>query len=162
MDLHNLFAVTADIYSPALLLGIAIIMLKQPHAHRQALLAAIVAYLMGVYGLMLVDKAASLWQRVGLDHSTHTAFAAACVWFLWKHTQKPWRAFWLWSLAAYFALMIHLGYHTAADILSTMTVTALWIVMYDLALAKRRKIKTGNLDSSQTQAYERDPHRDHQ
>lgn len=161
MDRDQFLAVAADIYSPLLLLGIAIVIIK----HRQTSIRALTAigvYMVGVYGFMLLDRVASLWPRIGLDYSTHTAFAAVCVWFLWRNSEVPWRSVWLWSLMAYFAAMIHLRYHTVADILSTMGVMAMWIAAYDMTSAMREKIKNGNSDSSQTQACERDPRRDHQ
>lgn len=154
--------IIADIYSPILLIVIAAIIRNSP-TKRRRLVSAMVAYMAGAFGFMLLDKIASLWPRFGLDYSTHTAFAVVCVWWICKNL-KPifWRIFWSASPLVYFALMVHLDYHTAADILTTMSAMGLWIAFYEILSAAIRKFKNGNLNSSQTRAYEHDPHRDHQ
>lgn len=155
-------AIIADIYSPILLIVIAAIFRNSP-TERRRLVSAMAAYMAGAFGFMLLDKTASLWPRFGLDYSSHTAFAVVCVWWICKNLKPSfWRIFWGASLFVYFALMVHLNYHTTTDILTTMSAIGLWIAFYEILSAAIRKFKTGNLNSSQTQAYEHDPHRDHQ
>lgn len=159
---YDIPAIVADVYSPVLLIAIAAIIRNSPTEKRR-LLSAIVTYMAGVIGLMFIDKIASLWPRFGLDYSTHTAFAVVCVWWICKNLKVSlWRVFWAASLAVYFALMVHLRYHTVADILTTMSAIAMWIASYEILSVAVRKFKTGNLNSSQTQVYVRDPHQDHQ
>jgi hypothetical protein len=70
-----------------------------------------------VYVVAAVDSRFGLWSAIGLDYSTHTAFAvsvaaSACFWnWLWL---RPLLA----VLIAYAALILFLGYHGILDILT--------------------------------------------
>jgi hypothetical protein len=153
---YDTLPLIADLYIPALLLSIAVILCKRPHKAKA--LMALGISMIGVYGIRVLDQFTSLWPRAGWDYSTHTAFAAVCVWFLWRNLRH---VIWPWSLAGYFALMIHLRYHTLADILSTLAVMALWISLQEKMLPRHRAVKNDSLNSSQSPAYERDRNLDH-
>ncbi|HEY7773573.1 MAG TPA: hypothetical protein VIC26_10330 [Marinagarivorans sp.] len=123
----------ADSYVPILLIVILLSMavkLKQPRVALKEfcslLLLAIIAY-----GLMFADHAHRLWAQQGWDYSTHTATAAACVWYLfWLRQGKRILAgffqhsavylCWPLSFLAYLALMRYQNYHTWTDMGSTL------------------------------------------
>ncbi len=73
-----------------------------------------------VYSLMFLDIKFLIWPFVGLDYSTHTATALAMCMFIGTTAKKFFiKAVLALSLAAYFELMVILGYHTWTDIFST-------------------------------------------
>lgn len=123
----------ADAYVPALAITALISMaakLGQPRlALKEFCAFLLLAFL--AYGLMFMDTAHRLWASRGWDYSTHTAIAAACVWYLfWLHKSKrvlagffhqPWvYIFWPLSLIGYLALMRYQQYHSWADMLTTL------------------------------------------
>lgn len=85
--------------------------------------------LAAVYALMFADNRFHLWPSLGLDYSTHTAFAVAIVTSLGTMTFR-WLYFLGPVLAGYAGLMMYLGYHTLADILSTAVVIGpiTWVI----------------------------------
>ena len=82
-----------------------------------------------VYAIMLADERFRLWPVLGLDYSTHTAFAVAIITSVSAMSRR-----WLFVLApvflAYAELMIYLGYHSSLDILATALVIAptTWLI----------------------------------
>ena len=74
-----------------------------------------------VYLVAAVDGRFGLWSSIGLDYSTHTAFAVSVATSAWV-----WNRRWLWPLlgilAAYAALTLFLGYHGIPDILTAAAV----------------------------------------
>ncbi|BCD99621.1 hypothetical protein [Marinagarivorans cellulosilyticus] len=123
----------ADLYVPLLFLLMLISVaskLKQPTVALKEFCSILL--LAGIaYGMMFADSAQSLWSQRGWDYSTHTATAAACVWYLfWLHKgrrtlgglfqHKAVYVFWPLSLIAYLALMRYQQYHSWPDMLSTL------------------------------------------
>lgn len=82
-----------------------------------------------VYAIMLADERFRLWPVLGLDYSTHTAFAVAIITSVSAMNRR-----WLFVLApvflAYAELMIYLGYHSSLDILAAALVIAptTWLI----------------------------------
>lgn len=76
-----------------------------------------------VYAIMYTDNRVGLWPRLGLDYSTHTAFAVAIITSL-AVVSFRWLFFLIPCLIGYAGLMLYLGYHTMADILTTAVVIA--------------------------------------
>ena len=78
---------------------------------------------------MFADERFGLWSGLGLDYSTHTAFAVAIITSVSAMNRR-----WLFVLApvllAYAALMIYLGYHSLLDILAAALVIAptTWLI----------------------------------
>ena len=74
-----------------------------------------------VYLIQWGDQRFQLWPSVGLDYSTHTAFAVAVIVSL-----GAWQRRWFFILApvllVYAALMIRLDYHSLADIVTATLV----------------------------------------
>lgn len=123
----------ADAYVPALAIIALVSMaakLGQPRlALKEFCAFALLAFL--AYGIMFMDATHRLWASQGWDYSTHTATAAACVWYLfWLHKskrvlggffQQPWiYVFWPISLVGYLALMRYQQYHNWPDMLTTL------------------------------------------
>lgn len=154
---EKLLSILADLYNPALCIGILAVMYR---LRRWRLIGYATAqlglYWSGAFGISLLDYLFPLWPKIGWDYSTHTAFAGTCVWFLWRYRQHP--ALWILSLLIYFWLMRHLGFHTIEDMASTLIVILLWSLTIDTLL---NRVKNGNSDSSQIPAYERNPDPDH-
>jgi len=74
-----------------------------------------------VYILMLTDLWLHLWDRFGLDYSTHTALAVSLSVSLVALSRR-WLLFLVPLLLLYAWLMIALDYHSAADIMTTAIV----------------------------------------
>jgi hypothetical protein len=86
--------------------------------------ALLVAGILLAYGLMLLDIFAGIWPVLGLDYSTHTAVALVLVCYLAVVFRKYF-AIWIGSSIAYFLLMLYQGYHTVADIGTTILAVSL-------------------------------------
>jgi hypothetical protein len=86
------------------------------------------------YGWEKIDLRFSIWPRVGLDYSTHTAVAAATttvLWLFWRQGRIAW-ASWLF---AYAFLMLWQQYHSVADIVATagiviLSVSPFWRMLF--------------------------------
>ncbi len=101
-----------------------------------ALVMTTVTSLIFVYVIQYADTRFGLWPSLGLDYSTHTAFAVAVVTSLALYASKL-----LWVLLPllllYAALMMYLDYHTLADILtSAFVIASLVFVIHYLILGK--------------------------
>jgi len=97
---------------------IAILLIYAGRKQSRALLIRVTIALGWGYLLHFVDRAVGIWRGFDLDYSTHTAVAIAL------GTSLA-RLGWAWMAAAvalwvaYTMLMIQVGYHTLADILTT-------------------------------------------
>jgi hypothetical protein len=97
---------------------IAILLIYAGRKQSRALLVRVTIALGWAYLMHFVDRAFGIWREFDLDYSTHTAVAIAL------GTSLA-RLGWAWMAAAvalwltYAMLMIHVGYHTLADILTT-------------------------------------------
>jgi hypothetical protein len=94
------------------------------------------AYLFIAYGFMWFDAATGLWGKYHLDYSTHTAVACALA------AAIATISFRLGMIAAvlvllYFPLMIYQGYHTFADIISTIAAISVPILFMAYVIRKR-------------------------
>lgn len=80
--------------------------------------------LAGVYAVSAVDARFSIWGRYELDYSTHTAFAVSLAVSIGLARPR-----WAWTLAGvilgYSALVVLLGFHSAADVVTSGLVAAL-------------------------------------
>lgn len=114
----------ADLYNPLLLLCSLAFIARSLYKYgiRRAAAQLLVAFisLLIVYGMMGLDNQLRLWPRWGLDYSTHTAFALALVLFLWVCGKYRW--LWPCTFVAYLVLMVYQGYHSPADIVTTIAV----------------------------------------
>lgn len=140
MSRYQLLDAIADAYVPAL--GLAWLLACVAGARRHGWPAGGARLLLGLLGLGLaygvgwLDARGALWARLGLDYSTHSAVAAAMVAAL--ATGLP-RLRWPLglSLLAYVLLMLYQGYHTLADIASTLAILAVPLCGLALALQPR-------------------------
>ncbi len=82
-----------------------------------------------VYAIMFADERFRLWSGLGLDYSTHTAFAVVIITSM-SAMNRRWLFVLVPVLVAYAALMIYLGYHSLLDILTTALViaSATWLI----------------------------------
>jgi len=114
----NTLAISADLYTPLLLLGWLYYWCKASRQTRHSRIKNLLLGALLVYGLMLLDNALHIWPSQGLDYSTHSALALLFVVALSVQNKRL-----LWiaplSLCAYFYLMWRLNYHSVADMLST-------------------------------------------
>lgn len=126
--MHHTLEVLADLYNPTLFASAIAFTFWYSRSKTQKTRAAIfylfelTLYLVLVYGLQYIDNRIDLWPRFNLDYSTHSAFAVAMIWPLWRHQSCLWRWLWPVSFGLYAALMIYMGYHTLEDIISTSAV----------------------------------------
>ncbi|MGH3119378.1 MAG: hypothetical protein ACRDQ2_20160 [Gaiellales bacterium] len=82
-----------------------------------------------VYAVMFADERFDLWSGLGLDYSTHTAFAVAITTSM-SAMNRRWLLVLVPVLVAYAALMIYLGYHSSLDTLAAALVIApaTWLI----------------------------------
>jgi len=88
-----------------------------------------------VYGVMFADKWGSLWGKLSLDYSTHTALAMALVVFLFPRHRLV-RISLVSSFFAYLGLMLYQEYHSMADIVSTIAVISIPMFLVNFYLLK--------------------------
>jgi hypothetical protein len=85
---------------------------------------AAAAGLAAIYGVAALDARFGLWSALGLDYSTHTAYAVSLA-----TTIAVWDRRWTKAVAlavgAYALLILLIGYHDLADVLSAALVAAL-------------------------------------
>ncbi len=123
---YHLFDGVADAYNPllALLALLAPWLLRPRPAPRLVRYYGAAALGIGfVYLVRAVDDRLALWPSLGLDYSTHAAFAASLVVSL-VALHRRWLAVLVTSLALYFALALFMRYHGVADLLSAGALAA--------------------------------------
>lgn len=122
MPKQGILPLVADLYNPALvvlsLVCIGLPLRQRQWKHAGLLLAGFIGIAVIAYGIRYLDEVNGLWGRFGLDYSTHTATSIGMVIFLSFASPRHWKGLSL-SLVSYALLMMHLGYHTALDVLTT-------------------------------------------
>lgn len=113
----------AHAYNPVIVTGcVASLVMRYRREGPRALRDGVSRLAVGlavIYLVMGLDFRYRVWPGVGLDYSTHTAFAYVLVCYLCLHGKTA-RSLWLGSFALYLPLMIYQGYHTPADIVTTL------------------------------------------
>jgi len=129
----------ADVLDPLLaLLALLHPAMRPPLGDRRTLrlyfLAAALG-LAGVYAVAGADSAFSIWDRFGLNYSTHTAFAVSLALSIGLARPR-----WGWALGmgiiAYSILIVLLGFHGPADVMTSGLVAALVTVPWQLTTAR--------------------------
>lgn len=115
----NLLAISADLYTPLLVLIWLFYLYQGTTAIRNAEITVLLCSLLLVYALMFLDRYLNIWGYFSLDYSTHSAVALIFV------VNLTWRNKILLMLAplslfAYFCLMRALNYHSLADAFTTI------------------------------------------
>lgn len=75
-------AVVADLYTPTLLLMSLAVCIYQWRRGAKFYTIRLLALAAACYLIMFIDQGFSVWSRLGLDFSTHTATSLALVFFL--------------------------------------------------------------------------------
>src|SRR5207237_5526249 len=88
--------------------------------------------LAGIYAVGAVDANRSIWRTVGGDYSTHAAFATSVVISLAFWCSRH-RVVLVTVLLAYLVLILIMGYHTVADVLTASAVACAVTVPWQLA-----------------------------
>ena len=119
-------AILCDLYMP-LLVALSLWPLRQPQAWPR--LRSGLLFLALGFALMAIDRVLGIWACWGGDYSTHTAVAAALTLHLWGVELKR-RGLLIAGLGLYLSLMKVLGYHTWADMFSTLAALApgFWLI----------------------------------
>lgn len=128
MTTYEKLDVVADLYSP-LLIVILLVCLGYALYRKNWLELGLLLYgtifgMAVVYGLMFLDKGLNIWGSLGLDYSTHTAFAL-CLVFVVAVVSRRFIKTLPASLVLYCLLMLYQQYHTLADIVTTAVVITL-------------------------------------
>ena len=83
MSTYEILDVIADAYNPILLVVLLLFISRAIYQRRwvevEMLFSSSVVGLGFVYLIMFVDNNLSIWGSIGLDYSTHTAFAISIV-----------------------------------------------------------------------------------
>ncbi len=128
---YQLLDAIADAFDPLLaLLALGAPLLRRPRALRPALgyyLATGLAIGV-VYLVRALDLRFQLWESLGLDYSTHSAFATALVVSM-AAFHRRWAFPLFAALVLYFCLMLFMGYHTALDVVTSapLAAAAAWL-----------------------------------
>jgi hypothetical protein len=116
----------ADSFNPLL----AILALAMPLTRRPRTLRATALYYLStgaaiavVYLVRAIDARQQIWASVGLDFSTHSAFAASLTVSIGAFRRR-WLAFLVPLLIAYFCLLMIMRYHGLLDILTSASLAA--------------------------------------
>jgi len=116
----------ADSFNPLL----AIIALACPFLRRPRTLRATIAYYLStgaaigiVYLVQAIDNRYRLWPSLGLDYSTHSAFAASLVASMGAFNRR-WLVPLLVAVVLYFSLELVMRYHGVLDIVSSSALAA--------------------------------------
>lgn len=119
---YSVLDALADAVNPCLTVLALSVPFLRPLRHQRRLAITYVAMtaigILGIYAVAAVDGWLRLWARTAGDYSTHTAFAASLVisMLFWKPTwAKPLTA----ALLAYLMLILVLGYHSPADVVTS-------------------------------------------
>ena len=126
---HQLLDAIADAINPSLLVLALVGPWIQTRKPPWVLWGRTFLSLAVVYAIQFADHQFMLWPRLGLDYSTHTAFAVAVIVSLGAF-DKRWFVVLLPVLVVYAGLMMYLGYHSLADILTAALVIgpATWLI----------------------------------
>lgn len=139
----RLLEIAADAYIPALMLACLGLVVKPMlrGERRQAVsrLAFLGAGCALAFGLRWLDERYRFWPRAGMDYSTHTAVALVLALVLLVSVRRG-RWLVMLTLPGYGLLMLSLGYHTVADMLST-TVAVLALYYPVIRYASRQTEK---------------------
>lgn len=116
----NPLALVCEIFTPILVLAcFTLPWFEKNTANRPFIICAALIELglglISTYGLMILDNTYTLWPALGLDYSTHTAFALTFCLPLVKHQHWSWGI----VLLLYTWVMETLSYHSWADIFTT-------------------------------------------
>jgi len=76
-----------------------------------------------VYVVRSIDARHQIWSSIGLDYSTHSAFAASLAVSL-SAFRRRWLIPVVLSLVAYFCLQLYMRYHSPLDIISSSVLAA--------------------------------------
>ena len=107
--------ILCDLVVPAL--GVMLVFAGRRQS--RAVLIRVTVALAWAYLLHFADRSFGLWDRFGLNYSTHSAVAVAIGTTL-AALGRSWLIATLAIGAVYAWLMIHLEYHTVGDIVSTV------------------------------------------
>jgi hypothetical protein len=135
---YRILDAVADSFDPLL----ALVALAIPLLHKPRNLRATIAYYVSagaaigfVYLVRALDIRYQFWPSLGLDYSTHSAFAASLVVSIGAFHRR-----WLAALAcaaiAYFALELFMRYHGLADIASSASLAAIAALLVHLAVMR--------------------------
>jgi len=134
MTLYEKLDIIADSYNPALLVISILIIFSNLKSKGKTFafykLGLLVSLITLVYIFQIIDNHFNIWVAFGLDYSTHTAFAAAIIFFILFDSIKIKTPIII-SFVCYLALMLYQEYHTVADILTT--IAAISPLMYAVA-----------------------------
>jgi len=136
---YFLLDTVADSVNPCLAVLALTVPFLSPLRHRRKLalvyLGVSAIGIMGIYAVAALDDAFGIWERIGGNYSTHTAFATSLV-----ASIVIWKPAWTWrlwvALLAYLILILVIGYHDLNDV-ATSAVAALATTLPGQILVRR-------------------------
>jgi hypothetical protein len=132
---HTVLGAIANSFNPLL----AIVALAVPFLRRSRTMRSTVAYYLStgaaigiVYLVRFIDDRNQLWASLGLDYSTHSAFAASLAASIGAFDRR-WAVPLAVAVLLYFALEIFMRYHGILDILSSAIPAAMVAILIRLS-----------------------------
>jgi len=132
---YQLLDAIADSFNPLF----TIVALAVPWVRRPRTFRTIAVYYLAagaaigvVYLVRAVDAHQQLWASIGLDYSTHSAFAASLTVSI-SAFMRRWMAFLVIALVAYFCVQLVMRYHGVWDILTSATLAAAVALLLQLS-----------------------------
>jgi hypothetical protein len=135
---HSFLGAIANSFNPILaILALAIPFLRKPRTLRST-----IAYYVSagaaiglVYLVRAVDDRYQLWASLGLDYSTHSAFAASLATSIAAFHRRLILLLAV-AVALYFALELFMRYHGLLDILSSAVPAAAAAILFHIAFLR--------------------------
>jgi hypothetical protein len=134
--------IVADSFNPLLALVALAVSLLKPRSLRRTIVFYIAAGVaIGfVYLVRAIDNHYQLWSSLGLDYSTHSAFAASLVVSIGAFKRR-WLAPLSLAALAYFALEVLMRYHGVADVVSSASLGAVAALVVHFAVMREFQVQ---------------------
>lgn len=146
MTTYEVIDAICDAVNPVLFLSalgmVGYFLLKKKYKYSASIGVGIVFGLFVTYGMLFVDTKMQIWESMGMDYSTHTAFAFAMCSVLGVFLNRP--VVIAVILCGYIAAMLYQKYHTVSDISTTLLVLAVLVLPFHIQL-KRISERTRSL-----------------
>ena len=141
---YRILDTIADSFNPLL----AIVALVYPFLRRPRTLRPIIAYCLSagaaigfVYLVRATDDHYRLWASLGLDYSTHSAFAASLVASMSAFNRR-WTVPLAVAIVLYFSLELVMRYHAILDIVSSAALAATVALLLHAAASRAMRAST--------------------
>lgn len=141
MTTYEVIDAICDSVNPILFLAsigvLGYFIIKKNYKHSLFVCLGTLYGLLVTYGILFIDTKIHLWEGMGMDYSTHTAFAFVMCSVIGVFTKRP--VLMAVILAIYIIAMLYQKYHTVADISTTLIVLSALVFPFIFLLKRNSK-----------------------